>query len=1550
MLYDFGIDLSSAGSKKMSWGDRAAAYLDYDTRGLGDTLYVHGLHTRLAGFHAGRLDKRSLLKGAQGHENSRSVTAYPGEIQLSHHLSPAVSVQANFGLLMEEQAFFSELMIEVEKLRQVSAKKKQRVPVYFDLPCPASLQSVKPIQSAAGGQVFVFSLEPRSGSTWLALAVDGFSLPEVKCRNFVSGKCRISLDFSGAGLSPMPVDGDSDDTQSAAGRQLKAEIYCVWAEQAEEAAARAAVLVQQKAIAVHRTKINQFLDTAVLYTNDHELDTALAWSAFSGWSMVTREYGPGIWAGLPWFRDNWGRDTFIAVPGILLVCACYEEARLVIKNFADRQNMDSSSADYGRIPNRWRSPDDVIFNTVDGTLWFIREIWDYYLYTADVKFIIEMWPHVCCALSADLERRCDADFFLKHEAADTWMDARIEGVLPWSERSDRAVEVQALWYTALQVGLKMHEIVAGLKPLAADSVLVFNAATGERTVFKELCQLAVARLALKIPANYWLARHKGMADRLLAADSNGAGVPDKRCRSNVFLALTAADILQRGNLKRDAGLFTPDIEKAALESSCAELVLPYGVCSLSVHDLFFHPAHENPAMYHKDAAYHNGTIWGWSSGSVVSLLCRNGLSDKAFELTKNISQQLLHGRCPGALSENLHACPDKNGMIVESGTWLQAWSVSEFTRNIWQDYAGLLPDVPTGRLIVSPCFPAAITRASFRFRFGYNLIIEGAYSRNDDGVRLFEFSILAGIGSADEIVMDRGCAADCLTVIIKESAGSDDIVTSTLKLKLGDCGRFIIDKNGISADKVSYDLALVRSAAAMSDRQPLVSLPAVQGLAAAAMKNTSGFFITPDIATSKFVLRGENRLRNIIEKGMYNSAPLELLADWYDSPEFMQCYNYSGKLGVQYSTEASVFRLWAPLADAVSLCIYHDAVEPDEYPMQAMEQGVWSISLPGDLIGVLYTYRIKNLGLMSETIDPYAYAAGVNGTKGAVLNLKLTNPDGWNSFSAPRLVNPTDAVIYEVHVRDLSSHSSWNGPSHLRGGFAGAHCQNLSTKLDDNSIFAQGFDYLCELGVTHVQLLPVFDFASVDESKLQDPVYNSKKQNGIFNWGYDPQNYNVPEGSYSSNPADPGARIKELKELILALGKAGIGVVMDVVYNHVPDAAASSFELCVPGYYFRRYNYSGAGSDTASERFMFRKFMVDSLAYWLTEYKLCGFRFDLMGLHDLETMQLIEHSLRKIKSDVLLYGEGWDMYRADKRPMASMLHIHQFSQLGMFNDAFRCGLKGLIFEPTSKGWLQDGSRVEDVAFGVCGAVRHPQIQYKKIQGTARPGPWTENPASSLNYTEIHDNLTLHDKLLLSMPGLAEADLKRKIKLALGLILTAQGIPVMHAGMEFLRTKEVPEEWKLAGGIDKCYVCSETGRIFCHDSYKAGDLINGLDWERAARYYDIVKWVRELICFRKAHQILRMSAGKVIRHSLHFLAKEQGFLAWRIDGLRLKDDYAALYIAANSGGEDRVLTLADDLCTMVTDGQEFYTAARSLLDGRTLHVPAQSFVIVGLLRS
>ena len=494
------------------------------------------------------------------------------------------------------------------------------------------------------------------------------------------------------------------------------------------------------------------------------------------------------------------------------------------------------------------------------------------------------------------------------------------------------------------------------------------------------------------------------------------------------------------------------------------------------------------------------------------------------------------------------------------------------------------------------------------------------------------------------------------------------------------------------------------------------------------------------------------------------------------------------------------------------------------------EKGVWSHKETGCGHGVYYTYSVTTSVGTQEAVDPYAKAAGLNGNRGMVVDLDQTNPDNWTDTNFDSGIKSySDAVIWEVHVRDFSNKIT-------SSNYKGKYLAFTERGLVNSKGVPVGIDYLVELGITHVHLLPVYDYATVDESKPDEQ----------FNWGYDPKNYNVPEGSYSTDPYNGEVRIKEYKQMVQALHDAGIGVIMDVVYNHTYDAN-SSFNKIVPYYYYRytatgaNSSASGCGNDTASERYMFGKFMVDSVSYWAEEYNLDGFRFDLMGLHDLYTMQKVESAVHTINPQAVIYGEGWTMGSTITNvPQANQTNISKITPtnnaigaIAVFNDAIRDGLKGSVFQTTSKGYisgLSTGEVINKVKFGISGG---------SLQGIG----WTVKNAMVVNYMSAHDNHTLWDKLALSNPENTDAEKAKMNRLGATILMISKGMPFIHAGEEMLRTKDGDE-----------------------NSYKSSDAVNNIDWEAlvpGSEQYTTMLYYKTIIEMRKNHDIFRSTSGAVV---------------------------------------------------------------------------------------
>lgn len=587
---------------------------------------------------------------------------------------------------------------------------------------------------------------------------------------------------------------------------------------------------------------------------------------------------------------------------------------------------------------------------------------------------------------------------------------------------------------------------------------------------------------------------------------------------------------------------------------------------------------------------------------------------------------------------------------------------------------------------------------------------------------------------------------------------------------------------------------------------------------------------------------------------------------------FDDLFSYEGDdLGLNYTPECSVFRLWAPTSQEAQLVLY-DSWQGEASAVMPMTRdigGTWILTLKGDLEGKFYTYRVWIEDKWNEAVDPYARAVGVNGDRGAILDLRKTDPSRWTEDKPP-LYDPVDAVIYELHLRDVSIHPA--SGIRQKGGFAGF----AESGTRGPGGIPTGLDHIAGLGVTHVQLLPLSDYAteSVDETKLGEPHYN---------WGYDPKNYNVPDGSYATDPFVPGVRIKELKRLIQTLHDRGLRVVMDVVYNHVYDGYRANFTKLVPGYYLRYKadgtlsNGSGCGNDCATERKMMSRFIADSVLYWAREYHIDGFRFDLMGLIDIGTMTEIRQRLDELDPSILTIGEGWvmDTELAPER-RANQHNSSRMPRIGQFNDGFRDAVKGSIFLHDRKGFISGGSGSESgVRAGVAGGIAYgPGI-----------GQFAQEPQQCVNYVECHDNHTLWDKLLLSTEGSGDEERRSMHRLASAMVLTSQGIPLLHAGQEFMRTKH---------GVE--------------NSYNSPVEINWLDWERCAERQDDVAYIQKLIALRREHPAFRLRSAGEIRASLVFEQSPGGTVAFTLRNHAGGDSASHIYVVYKASKEETPLTL------------------------------------------
>jgi pullulanase len=606
---------------------------------------------------------------------------------------------------------------------------------------------------------------------------------------------------------------------------------------------------------------------------------------------------------------------------------------------------------------------------------------------------------------------------------------------------------------------------------------------------------------------------------------------------------------------------------------------------------------------------------------------------------------------------------------------------------------------------------------------------------------------------------------------------------------------------------------------------------------------------------------------------------------------------YKGEdLGVTYSKTETILKLWSPTAEAVKLKLYKTSSGNnliEEHDCKKVENGVWEIELKGDYKDKYYTFKAKFDGKWNnENPDPYAKAVGVNGKRGMIVDLTETDPDGWDKDKNPEFENPVDAIIYELHIRDLSTHKS-SGIKY-KGKFLAFTEENTKNPTG----LSTGIDHIAELGVTHVHLLPAFDYLSIDESKLDE---------NKFNWGYAPLNYNTPEGSYSTNPEDGKVRIREFKQMVQTLHNKGIRVVMDVVYNHTGLTHDSNFDQLVPGYYYRQREdgkYSDAAAcnnEVASERAMVRKFIVESVKYWAKEYHIDGFRFDLMAIHDIETMNAVSSELKKIDPTILIYGEGWTAgdspLPVEKR--ALKIHAGKLNDIAVFSDDIRDGIRGYIFSDDSAGFV-NGSKIMDetIKFSVVAAGEHPQIDYSKCYYEKKA--YTNNPASIVNYVSCHDNNTLYDKLKLSRPDASEEDLIKMSKLANTIVFTSQGIAFMHAGVEMKRTK---------GGE--------------HNSFDKPDSINQINWNWKTENIELFNYYKNLVKLRKSHPAFRMTTNRDVQKHLKFIeVKDNQLVAFQISDNANGDEWRNILVIFNGADKEKEFLLPEGKWTAALINYKF----------------------------
>ncbi len=629
---------------------------------------------------------------------------------------------------------------------------------------------------------------------------------------------------------------------------------------------------------------------------------------------------------------------------------------------------------------------------------------------------------------------------------------------------------------------------------------------------------------------------------------------------------------------------------------------------------------------------------------------------------------------------------------------------------------------------------------------------------------------------------------------------------------------------------------------------------------------------------------------------------------------------YTGNdLGAVYSPKMTRFKVWAPEAESVKLNLYKQGEGDnliEQHIMKKSANGTYVFEKQGDCNGIYYTYTVVNHGKEQEAVDPYTKAAGVNGQRGMVINLAKTNPQGFELDGYRNPEHITDAIVYEGSVRDFTMDES-SGVFH-NGKFLGLTEANTTNHFGE----ATALDYISGLGVTHVQILPAFDFETVDE----------KNQKAQYNWGYDPDNYNVPEGSYAVSPYDGAVRIQEMKQMVLALHSRGIGVIMDVVFNHTYRRDDSNLQKIVPGYYYRSdetgyTNGSGCGNEVASDRPMVQKLIVDSLIYWAKEYHIDGFRFDLMGVLDIDTMNVIAERLKEIRPDIYLYGEGWNggpsSLAEEKR--AFKASAKKMPGIGMFNDDIRDTIKGSVFYDDHLGFVNGGTHLENaLRYGITGAVAHPQVDYDAYGSK----PWAKEPGQSINYVSCHDNYTLWDKLSVSCPEASEEKKKAMNRLCAAIVFTSQGVPFIQAGEEFLRSKPLPEK-----------------KGFAENSYNMPDAVNSIKWDNIHEYPDMIAYYKGLMALRKAHPVFRMQSEAEMTQNLCFLSDTpENVVAYLLKGKGADDTPENILVIFNGNDEEILYNLPEGKWKILVDDKTAGADGKKMISEKADVEPLSALVL------
>ena len=606
---------------------------------------------------------------------------------------------------------------------------------------------------------------------------------------------------------------------------------------------------------------------------------------------------------------------------------------------------------------------------------------------------------------------------------------------------------------------------------------------------------------------------------------------------------------------------------------------------------------------------------------------------------------------------------------------------------------------------------------------------------------------------------------------------------------------------------------------------------------------------------------------------------------------------------VVYSPEKTVFTLFAPNdAKQVVVRIYDEGLGGKvgkTIKMKRIANEQWQTTVKGDLMGKFYTFDMGQ----GECPGVFAKAVGVNGKRGAIINFSKTDPEGWAQDQHPVTKSPADLVIYEMHHRDFSINRK---DAKYPGKFMA-----LTEPW--------AISHLKELGVNAVHILPSYDYGSVDETRLSDNKYN---------WGYDPVNYNVPEGGYSTDPYKPEVRIREFKQMVKALHDAGIRVILDVVYNHTYDIEHSNFQRTYPDYFYRKTadgqysNGSGCGNETASDKPMMRQFMLESVKYWINEYHIDGFRFDLMGVHDIETMNQIRAMVDAIDPTIYIYGEGWSAGSCayPQEQLAMKAHINRMPGIAAFSDEIRDALRGPFSDDTVTGWIGGKDEAESIKFGIAGAIQHPQIDMTKVNYSK--APWALEPTQMISYVSCHDDMCLVDRLKASIPSITEDELIRLDLLAQTAVFTSQGVPFMLSGEELLRNKK---------GV--------------HNSFESPDSINQLDWTNKTKYPQVFAYYKNLIALRKHHPAFRLGNADLVRKHLEFLDAPKGVVAYRLKNYAGRDDWRDIIVILNANKTATEVTIPEGTYTIACCNGQINEQGLGTLQGGKAVVSPQSALIL-----